>query len=190
MRIAIDPGHSGACEPGACAEGVTEANVVLAIAEKLSLLLLAAGHSVMMTRSGDCPLTGLKWRALLANCWRADLFISIHCNSAARIEADGTETYYYPGSHWGEQLARCIQFCMTDAMLTEDRGVKTADFQVLRETLCPAVLVECGFLSNPLDREMLTDSLEQWRMGAAIAVAVEDFQKIRKKFNPLAFADE
>ena len=79
---------------------------------------------------------------------------------------------------------------MTDAMLTEDRGVKTADFQVLRETLCPAVLVECGFLSNPIDREMLTDSLEQWRMGAAIAVAVEDFQKIRKKFNPLAFADE
>ena len=69
-------------------------------------------------------------------------------------------------------------------------ATKTADFQVLRETLCPAVLVECGFLSNPLDREMLTDSLEQWRMGAAIAVAVEDFQKIRKKFNPLAFADE
>ena len=148
------------------------------------------GHQALLTRGKKIDNDELSFRAECANKWRADLFISIHCNSAARIEADGTETYYYPGSRWGEQLARCIQFCLTDAMLTEDRGVKTADFQVLRETLCPAVLVECGFLSNPIDREMLTDSLEQWRMGAAIAVAVEDFQKIRKKINPLAFADE
>ena len=93
MRIAIDPGHSGPCEPGACAEGVTEADVVVAIAEKLSLLLLAAGHSVMMTRSGDCPLTGLKWRALLANCWRADLFISIHADAFTRPSAQGASVF-------------------------------------------------------------------------------------------------
>ena len=190
MKICVDPGHSGPCEPGACGGGLTEAGLVLYIARFTLAELELRGHSVRLTRDGPVDDAEIDWRTELANEWGADLFISIHCNSADRIEADGTETYYYPGSRWGEQLARCIQFCMTDAMLTEDRGVKTADFQVLRETLCPAVLVECGFLSNPLDREMLTDSLEQWRMGAAIAVAVEDFQKIRKKFNPLAFADE
>ena len=47
---------------------------------------------------------------------------------------------------------------------------------MLRETNCPAVLVECGFISNPVDREMLADPLEQWRIGAAIATAVEDYE--------------
>ena len=180
MKICIDPGHSGPFEPGACAGGFSEADINWYIAKFTMAELKYRGHQALLTRGKKIDNDELAFRAECANDWQADLFISIHCN----------ETYYYPGSHWGEQLARCIQFCMTDAMLTEDRGVKTADFQVLRETLCPAVLVECGFLSNPLDREMLTDSLEQWRMGAAIAVAVEDFQKIRKKFNPLAFADE
>ena len=190
MKIYIDPGHSGPFEPGACAGGVTEAALNLAIARFTAAELQLGGHEVQLTRDGAIENDELAWRSELANDWGADLYLCIHCNSAVRVEAEGTETYHYPGSNAGEQLARCIQFCMTDAMLTEDRGVKTADFQVLRETICPAVLVECGFLSNPLDREMLTDSLEQWRMGAAIAVAVEDFQKIRKKFNPLAFADE
>ena len=190
MKICIDPGHSGPFEPGACAGGFNEADINWYIAKFAMAELKYRGHQALLTRGKKIDNDELAFRAECATEWQADLFISIHCNSADRIEADGTETYYYPGSRWGEQLARCIQFCMTDAMLTEDRGVKTADFQVLRETLCPAVLVECGFLSNPLDREMLTDSLEQWRMGAAIAVAVEDFQKIRKKFNPLAFADE
>ena len=190
MKICIDPGHSGPIEPGACASGFNEADINWYIAKFAMAELKLRGHQALLTRGKKIDNDELSFRAECANKWRADLFISIHCNSAARIEADGTETYYYPGSRWGEQLARCIQFCLTDAMLTEDRGVKTADFQVLRETLCPAVLVECGFLSNPIDREMLTDSLEQWRMGAAIAVAVEDFQKIRKKINPLAFADE
>ena len=79
---------------------------------------------------------------------------------------------------------------MTDAMLTEDRGIKEANFQVLRETKCPAALVECGFISNALDRKMLTDSLEQWRMGAAIAVAVDDYEIEIKKYRPEAFTDD
>ena len=103
------------------------------------------------------------------------------------MEAEGTETFYYPGSRLGEIWARCLQFCMTDAMLTEDRGVKTANFQVLRETLAPAALLECGFISNRLDREMMTDSLEQWRMGAAIATAVEDYAKKIENLLPEAF---
>ena len=190
MKICIDPGHSGPFEPGACAGGFNEADINWYIAKFAMAELKYRGHQSLLTRGKKIDNDELAFRAECANEWRADLFISIHCNSAVDPAAEGTETYHFPGSVKGRELARRLQFCMTDAMLTEDRGVKEANFQVLRETKCPAALVECAFLSNALDRKMLTDSLEQWRMGAAIAVAVEDFQKIRKKFNPLAFADE
>ena len=187
MKIYIDPGHSGPFEPGACAGGVTEAALNLAIARFTAAELQLGGHEVQLSRDGAIDNDELAWRSELANDWGADLFLCIHCNSAVRVEAEGTETYHYPGSSAGEQLARCIQFRITDALLTEDRGVKAADFQVLRETVCPAVLIECGFISNPIDRGMLTDPLEQWRLGAAIAVAVDDWQKNRSKFDPVAF---
>ena len=177
MRVVLDPGHSGRFEPGACAGGVTEAELTYLIARFAKHELKQRGHEAILTRSREIGNDELAFRAETANQWNADLFISIHCNSAARIEADGTETYYYPGSRWGEQLARCIQFRITDALLTEDRGVKAADFQVLRETVCPAVLVECGFISNPIDRAMLTDPLEQWRIAAAIAEGLADWEK-------------
>ena len=141
MKIVIDPGHSGPCEPGACAGGATEAAVVLAIAEQLSPMLLAAGHSVLMTRSGDCPLTGLKWRAELANCWNADLFISIHANSFGDSAAHGSEVYYFPSSGRGLTLARLIQAQLVRRLHTADRGFKQAMFTVLKQTDCPAVLV-------------------------------------------------
>jgi len=172
MKICMDPGHSGPFEPGACAGGFTEAGLNLRIARFAQTELRLRGHSVRLTRTGHIENAELAFRAEIANAWGADLFISIHCNSARRIDAEGTETYYYPGSAEGLRVARHIQFCLTDALLTEDRGVKEADFQVLRETNCTAVLVECGFISNPIDREMLTDPLEQWRIGAAIAAAV------------------
>ena len=172
MKIAIDPGHSGPCEPGACAGDVTEADVVLAIANRLSALLLAAGHAVLMTRSGDCPLTGLKWRALLANCWNAELFISIHANSFNEPAAHGSEVYHYPDSGRGLTLARLIQTEQVRRLHTNDRGFKPATFTVLKDTACPAVLVETAFLSNPEDRALLTDPDNQALFAQAIAAAV------------------
>ncbi len=172
MKIVIDPGHSGPCEPGACAGGVTEADVVLAIAGRLSPLLLAAGHSVLMTRSGDCPLTGLKWRAQLANCWNADLFISIHANSFGEPTAHGSEVYYYPSSARGLTLARLIQVQLVKRLHTADRGFKPATFTVLKQTACPAVLVETAFLSNPAECRLLTEPESQQTLASAIADAV------------------
>ena len=177
MRVCIDPGHSGPVEPGACAGGFSEAALVMAIARFLEQELQQRGHQVLLTRDGPVADDELDWRAEMANDWGADAFLSIHCNSFRKIEAEGTETYHYPGSTAGERLARAVQFRLCDALLTEDRGVKSANFQVLRQTDCPAVLIECGFISNPIDRGMLTDPLEQWRLGAAIAVAVDDWRK-------------
>lgn len=187
MRICLDPGHSGPFEPGACAGGVSEADINWYVARFAQRELKYYGHLSTITRGKRIENDELAFRAECSNDYNADLFLSIHCNSSERVEAEGTETFYYPGSRLGEIWARCLQFCMTDAMLTEDRGVKTADFQVLRETLAPAALLECGFISNRLDREMMTDSLEQWRMGAAIATAVEDYAKKIENLLPEAF---
>ena len=175
MKICLDPGHSGPIEPGACAGGCTEADFTMRIARFTKEELELRGHSVRLTRDGTVEDSELCWRTDMSNGWGSDLFLSIHCNSAERVEAEGTETYRYPGSVRGLQLARCLQFRLTDALLTDDRGVKEANFEVLRETDCPAALIECGFISNPIDRAMLADPAEQRRIGAAMAEGVGDY---------------
>ena len=135
MKIFIDPGHSGPCEPGACAEGYTEADLNMRIARFTEQELELRGHEVQLSRDGPVEDAELEWRAENSNDWGADLFLSIHCNSFGRVEAEGTETHYFPGSEKGERLARCIQYRICDALLTEDRGVKASNFEVLRETV-------------------------------------------------------
>lgn len=175
MNITIDPGHSGPFEPGACAAGLTEAAIVLDISRTLAALLEAAGHSVAMTRTGDIETDDLAFRAYTANNQPADLFISLHCNSAESAAAQGTEVYHYPGSTKGAYLADCIRRHIVASMGTTDRGTKAANFQVLRETNAPAVLVETAFLSSPSDRLKLASL--PGRVGFAIAIyqGLQDF---------------
>ena len=173
MKILIDPGHSGPGEPGACAGDVSEAAVVLAIARLAAARLRERGHTVRLSRDGDIDDDGLTWRAELANEWGADLFLSIHANSAADPAAHGTEVWHYPGSRPGRRLARRIQRAIVRRLGTGDRGVKPATFTVLAATDCPAVLIETAFLSNSVDRALLTVPARQADFAAAIAAAIE-----------------
>ena len=142
MKIVIDPGHSGPIEPGACAAGVRECDVVLAIAKLFAEHLEDDGHEVLLTRTGEIESDDLAFRAELANANGADVFISIHTNSVGNPGAHGTEVYHYPGSVPGKLLAACLQERLVAGLGTVNRGVKAANFQVLRETDCPAALVE------------------------------------------------
>ena len=92
MKIVLDPGHSGPFEPGACAAGFTEAELVLSIARRIRRRLLAAGHEVRLTRSGDIDDDGLSWRTELSNRWNADRFLSIHANSFSDTAARGNRS--------------------------------------------------------------------------------------------------
>ena len=178
MKICIDPGHSGPCEPGACAGGVTEANINLQVAKIAARILASRGHEVKLTREKDIDNDDLLWRAEVAWQFRADIFISLHCNAAASAAAHGTEVFYYPTSENGHALARCLQAALVRNCQTEDRGVKTNDeWTVLLETACPAVLVEMAFISNDEDRELLTDRFRQRQIAVGIANGVEDFAK-------------
>lgn len=169
MKIVLDPGHSGPVEPGACAGGVRECDVVLDIARLLAEQLEEQGHVVLLTRNGDIDTDDLAFRAEVANVNQADLFVSIHANSVTNPAAHGTEVYHYPGSEQGRRLAGLIQASLVAELNTADRGVKEANFQVLRETDCPAVLVEVAFISHDQERQLLTTYAGQ--LAAAIAIA-------------------
>lgn len=175
MRIVVDPGHSGPMEPGACAGTIRECDVVLVIAKLLVDQLNDRGHETYLTRAGDIVIDDLGFRADLANANQADVFVSIHANSAVNAVAHGTETYHYPGSAEGRRLAGCIQLQMIDRLFTADRGVKEANFQVLRETKCTAVLVEAAFISNDADRQVLTTYACQLAAAIAIAEGIDDY---------------
>ena len=178
VRICIDPGHSGPMEPGACADGVTEAAVVLAIAKMTAKILMDRGHKVLLTREDDIEDDSLLWRAEAAWKYRAEIFVSLHCNAATDPAAHGTEVFYYPTSENGHALARCIQDELVRNCQTADRGVKTNDeWTVLVETVCPAVLAELAFLSNDREREMLTDRFLQRQFAVGIANGIEQYGK-------------
>lgn len=175
MKIVIDPGHSGRLEPGACAGGVRECDVVLAIARLLADQLEEEGHEIWMTRTGDLQTDDLAFRAELANANRADVFVSIHANSAADPAAHGTEVYHYPGSSEGKRLAALLQAHLVAELETADRGVKEANFQVLRQTDCPAALVEVAFLSHAAERRLLTGYAGQITAAVAMAEALGEY---------------
>lgn len=167
--IVLDPGHGGK-DPGAVCMDVYEKERVLVLAHLVAELLDEKGVEVQLTRSTDDFLT-LAERATMANAhWQEDtrhnsaFFVSLHCNAAENKAAHGAEVFYYPGETQYEDRARRSEFLATN-MLQEivhktgarNRGVKPAGYYVLRESLLPAVLVECGFITNDEERSNLAD---------------------------------
>lgn len=167
--ICIDPGHGGK-DPGATGGGVQEKAVALNVAKKISAFLEVQGCTVMLTRETDVFIE-LSDRARMANAAKADLFVSIHCNSVeGNARATGMEVYHYThASEASKHAARAIYDKLLPVSGLRGRGVKADNFAVLRETKMPAVLIELGFISNPDDCRKLTDSA--WQDDAAQAIA-------------------
>ncbi|AZO95291.1 N-acetylmuramoyl-L-alanine amidase [Halocella sp. SP3-1] len=174
MRICIDAGHGGK-DPGAVSDGVQEKNINLKIALKLSTKLIGAGYKIIMTRDDDV-FVPLYERARLANKKNADVFVSIHNNAAGNSAAAGTETLYYPGSVQGEKLAGLVQKELIRKLQRADRGIKERkELVVLSSTAMPAVLVECSFLTNPVERKLLQDEGFQLLAAESIVDGIEKY---------------
>lgn len=172
MRIVIDPGHGGADSGAVGPGGTREKDVNLAVAKLLAGYLQPVA-GIKLTRDSDRRLGGsesddLAERVRIAETWRADYFISLHCNAASPA-ARGVETYAYKPGGKGEQLARAVQAGLVKATGCPDRGVKFAGYYVLRKTSMPAILVEMGFISNPGEEKLLDDPAFQDRLARAIA---------------------
>lgn len=177
MIVCLDAGHGGK-DPGAVNNNLKlkESTITLNVVQKISGLLKKKGINVILTRSKDEYVT-LAARCLVANRNKADIFVSVHCNSAANNRAVGIETYCYKVGGKGEQLAKLIQNNLINATKTLNRGVKTANFYVLRNTVMPAVLTEIGFISNDDEARKLNDNNYQSQIAQAIAEAVLQYAK-------------
>lgn len=209
VRVMLDPGHGGK-DPGALgAGGVREKDVVLDISRRVQRLLEARGFEVLMTRRDDTFIP-LSRRAGMANRLRADIFVSIHANSAQNHLARGGETFYYSeaGDAHSEylaalenagqdlldilldgaaveavpdresksrQLAGKVQGRLSPLGASQDRGVKTARFHVIRHTAMPSILVETGFLSNGEELALLGSGEFKQKVAKALANGITDY---------------
>jgi N-acetylmuramoyl-L-alanine amidase len=165
--VVVDAGHGGRDSGAYRRSGPPEKVVTLDVATRLSRKLRDSQLSVIMTRTGDVFIP-LDTRVDIENSTPNSIFVSIHFNDSRRRGVKGFETYYH--SPYGAELAQNIQSKLCSLKGAVDRGVHTADFRVVRKALYPAVLVECGYLSNRSEgrevrngeyRELLADKIAQ-----------------------------
>ncbi|ASS75756.1 hypothetical protein CIG75_12690 [Tumebacillus algifaecis] len=180
--ICIDPGHGGVYptgDPGAMANGFREAELVLPPSLFLRNALRRSGVSVVMTREKDAlPLPSRKslgedlaYRARIANNAKAALFVSWHMDAGATADPHGIAVWIHP-SQKGKALAtKAARISASVAAATglKDRGVCYGDFQVLRDTAMDAVLIECGFITNPGDVQCMAKEVSQRKSAEAVA---------------------
>lgn len=164
--VVIDAGHGGFDRGGIPGQQVLEKNMTLDVALKLKPVLEKAGYRVVMTRSSDV-FVPLGERVAIANSNPNAIFVCIHFNSASRRGASGIETYFY--STESAPLAASIHSAVVGGAPSENRGVRRRGYFVLRRTTIPAVLVECGFLTNPTEAEYAQTAAYRQKLAQEIA---------------------
>ncbi len=171
--VVLDAGHGGK-DPGAMVGDISEKDITLAITLLVrEQLEQAQGDlTVSMTREEDTYPT-LTERAEHANEAGADLFVSIHVNALDNnTDYAGILTFYHPGKGSSKAPARQIQDAVTTATGGIDRGIRSEDYAVLRETDMPAVLVETGFMTCPEELEDLLDPAYQEKLAQGITQGI------------------
>lgn len=182
--VVVDAGHGGK-DAGARRYGPAEKVVALDVAQRLNRKLRESKFRTVMTRSSDVFIP-LDRRVDIGNRQENSIFVSIHFNHARRRGIQGFETYY--ASPYARSLAQRIQRKLLTMPRARNRGVRTANFRVVKNAVYPSVLVECGFLSNRAEagrarsaayREMLADKIaeaiveERYGSGVYHATAAE-----------------
>ncbi len=169
--VVIDAGH-GSIDPGATYNGLKEKDINLQVAFLLKKLLEESNIKVVMTRTDDSLYNQSRrqdflYRVRKTNEVNADAFISIHVNKFPTSQPFGGQAYYYSGEK-SKMLSEKIQEQLKNIQPTNYRSIGTGNYFVLKKTKCPAVLVEIGFISNPIDRKRITDPKEQQLIAKAI----------------------
>ena len=167
VRVVIDAGHGGT-DPGGVGTGMEEKVVVLDVSKRFKALLEAdtadtsggGKWTALLTRSND-TFVSLAARSAYSNSQDADRFMSIHANAFGDTSANGIETFSLAATGTGAQLRNLVQAEMVAAWGLTNRGNKTANFAVLRDTAAPAVLHELAFITNPTDAAKLASSAER-----------------------------
>lgn len=182
--VVIDAGHGGSDSGAVGPTGVAEKTVTLAVAKKVQAILQNSGARVVMTRTKDVDVYGpnstaaqeLQARCNVANFDpSAEIFVSIHCNSFSNPAANGMETYHYAGSRQGKRLAALLNEELDKELGIFNRGVKTANFYVIKHTNMPSSLIELAFISNYREERLLSSGSQQQKLAMAVARAISRY---------------
>lgn len=197
--VCLDAGHGGK-DPGNRAGGRQEKDYALRLTLEVSEQFRKAGFKVVLTRGADRFLE-LSERAAIARRGGADVFLSLHFNGSGSTEARGTEVYAltpagaastnargeganagaFPGNRSDEKnllLAYQLQQSLVSQLGSQDRGVRRARFEVLREATMPAALVEAGFLSHPAEGGQIATAEYRRHVARAMVTGVQAYKKM------------
>ena len=185
--IVIDAGHGGK-DPGKV--GVNEAlekEINLQIALRLKSLLEQNDVKVVLTRAEDKDLASeqavnrktedMRARADLISETNPVLMVSIHQNSYPEEDVDGAQVFYYTGSALGKQLAEIIQNSLKSGLKDGNHRAAKAnkEYYLLKKAVCPAVIIECGFLSNPAEAALLVTEEYQEKLAFSIHLGIMEY---------------
>ena len=167
--VVVDAGHGGKDSGAYRRSGPPEKMVALDVAQRLQRKLRESQVKTIMTRDSDVFIP-LNDRVAIENKQKNAVFVSIHFNDSRKRRARGFETYYHSGV--SVDLANRIQQKLMTIPNSANGGVHTANFRVLRLASCPAVLVECGYLSNRAEGNQARDSEYRELLADRIAEAI------------------
>lgn len=172
-KVFISAGHGGS-DPGACANGFKEKDLNLSIAKSCVAELKRHGVEVLMNRTTDVNTTSTQ-DVNACNSFGPDLAVDLHNNAGG---GDGAEAFYHYGGGTGKTLAVNILNELV-AIGQNSRGAKTKKgsngrdyYYFIREIVAPAVIVECAFVDNKTDIQIIDTEAEQKKMGVAIAKGI------------------
>lgn len=183
LTVVVDAGHGG-MDGGAVGTdtGVAEAGLNLAVASLLKEALEAEGMAVVMTRESgealaDTKRGDMEARRRILRRPDVDLVVSIHMNKFTDRSVSGAMAYFMQGSAEGEALAQAVIDSVCDAIGQKRRAANPGDYFIVRECAAPAVLVECGFLSNAGDERRLQDAAHQRTLAQAICTGILSYME-------------
>ena len=184
-RITLDPGHGGS-DPGThgLESGLKEKEVTLPLALRVKKLLEQMGAVVYLTRYSDRDVYGptatdqqeLQARVDVAEKSGSDLFLSIHCNASTDRSVGGYSTYYTPKTPYDKKLADALQKELMQTADVTDRGIFDSRLYVNRKSTMPSALVECLFMTNAREEQMLLSDAFLDKIAEAIARGIEQFE--------------
>ena len=169
VTVVIDAGHGGHDRGGIPGQKIAEKDMTLDVAQRLRNVLAASGYHVVMTRDSDV-FVPLPTRVAIANSYRNAIFVCVHFNATKRMGAGGIETYFY--SRDSLPLASAVHYYVAGGAPSANRGVRRRGYYVLRKTNVPAVLVECGFLTNPTEGAYAQTASYRQKLAEEIAAGV------------------
>ena len=188
--IILDAGHGGRDGGARAPDGTAEKDLNLDLTKRLASLLQAAGYTVLLTRDGDYSLgddapvgkrklTDLAGRLALMGEAENAVFVSIHMNTYPSERCQGAQVWYSPAFSEAQALAEAVQNGIRDTLQPQNsRKIKRAASAIylLHRATCPAILIECGFLTNSEECALLCDDAYR----AALALVI--FESLAKKF--------